>query len=726
MIDRATVERIKEAADIVEVVGDYVHLSRRGSNYMGLCPFHNERTPSFSVNKARNFCYCFSCHKGGSPVNFIMEKEGVSYHEALLHLARKYGIEVREKELTDEEKEKMTLREGMFIANEWASSFFEKTINETTEGKDIGLSYLFQRKIVPEAIKAFHLGYCPEPGSVFSNEAIKKGLNPDVLENLGLIGKSNFGGYYDKYRGRVIFPIHNSSGKVIAFGGRDLKGGTAKYINSPESEIYKKSNELYGIFQAKSAIVKEDRCFLVEGYLDVISMWQAGVKNVVASSGTALTDGQINLIHRFTNNVTLVYDGDNAGIKAALRGMDMLLSHNLDLKVILLPGGHDPDSLSKELGPEKFREFIDANQQDIIRFKAEILAGEAADDPQKRVSAIRSIVTSLAHIPDKVKRDVYVQECASILSVSENSIIGDIARQREQIINEEKVKRRRSELQNFTSKQDDRESVKTISPVQSGTTPETQETKAVLNSLAPVEWNVLQYCLKYGFMKLWDYEDENGETVDVSLLEYVAEELKLDNLEFSNEEYRLIFNQLLETVPEFKNELTSLRQNLKIESEERKELGKAKIRESSLSLEQISREEEKLENEIISWWDAEIKDFSRNFSVKKFASHENHITRRHATKAFSQKHVLSNIYRRDGNIVEEEEDKLLTLIVNAVNVLKNGILDLEVKKLMQQLRTIPSDDVKRQDAINSRISNLLLARSRMAKDIGDRIISPFK
>lgn len=446
MIDRETVQKIKDTADIVDVVSDYVHLIRRGANYVGLCPFHNERTPSFSVNRARNYCYCFSCHKGGSPVNFIMEKEGISYHDALMQLAKRYGIKVEEKELTDEQRETQSRKEGLYVANEWAMGYFEHNLLETDDGRDIGLQYLYGRGVSESAIKNFHLGYAIDRGTDFLEAARKKGFSVDTLKTLGLVGTSQQGHDYDRFRGRVIFPILNSSGKVIAFGGRDLKGGPAKYINSPESELYKKSNELYGMYQARSAIVREDRCFLVEGYLDVIGMWQSGMKNVVASSGTALTDGQIALIHRFTRNVTLIYDGDAAGIKASLRGIDMLLSHQLDVKVLLLPDGDDPDSFARKHTPEEFKDYVSNNETDIIRFKTRVLMNEAADDPQRRVEAIRSVVQSLACIPDKVKRDVYIQECSRILGVSEESIGSATARQRSVVVEQFKKERRLREL----------------------------------------------------------------------------------------------------------------------------------------------------------------------------------------------------------------------------------------------------------------------------------------
>ncbi len=446
MIDKATVQKIKDTADIVEVVGDYVHLIRRGGNYMGLCPFHNERTPSFSVNRRKNFCYCFSCKKGGSPVNFIMEKEGLSYHEALLHLARRYGIKVEERELTDEERRRQSERESMLVANEWAMRLMEHDLTETDEGRDVGLSYLQGRGVTDEAIAAFHLGYALDRGSHLTGSALKAGYPLDVFKQLGLVGTSQQGRDYDRFRGRVIFPILNTSGKVIAFGGRDLKGGLAKYINSPESELYKKSNELYGIYQARSAIVREDKCFLVEGYMDVIGMWQSGMKNVVASSGTALTDGQIALIHRFTDNITLIYDGDAAGVKASLRGIDMLLSHKMNVKTLRLPPEDDPDSFARKNTPEEFRAYVAEHETDIIRYKAQVMLAEMKNDPQQRIAAINSVVESIAHIPDVVSRDVYIRECASLLGISEEAIAKAVAKAVAEVVEKRRRERMRREF----------------------------------------------------------------------------------------------------------------------------------------------------------------------------------------------------------------------------------------------------------------------------------------
>ncbi|MDE6295508.1 MAG: DNA primase, partial [Muribaculaceae bacterium] len=388
MIDRATVQRIKDTANILEVVSDYVHLSRRGANYMGLCPFHNERTPSFSVNVRKNFCWCFSCRKGGSPVNFIMEKEGLSYHDALLQLAKKYGIKVEERELTDEERAAQTERESLMVAMEWAADKMAQDLRDTEEGRDIGLTYFYERGITDEAIKAFKLGYAPDKHDYLSRLMLSHGFELDVLRKIGITGKTENGRIYDRYHGRVIFPITNSAGHVVALGGRDLKGGMAKYINSNDSVLYSKKNELYGISQARSEMKNKDRCYLVEGYFDVISMWQSGIKNVVASSGTALTDNQIHLIHRFTENITLIYDGDSAGIHAAIRGIDMLLQHKMKVKVLLLPDNHDPDSFARQNTSEQFTAYIREHETDVIRFKMEVMLKDTENDIQARTQAI--------------------------------------------------------------------------------------------------------------------------------------------------------------------------------------------------------------------------------------------------------------------------------------------------------------------------------------------------
>ena len=412
MIDNETKERILAAAKIEEVVGDFVKLHRSGSNLKGLCPFHEEKTPSFMVSPSKNICKCFGCGKGGTPVNFIMEKEHLTFPEALRYLADKYHIEIKEKELTSEEMKAQSMRESMMQVNKFAAEYFVKTLWNTDEGKSVGLSYLRSRGITDEMIKKFKIGYCPDRYSAFYEEAVKSGFDPKVLTEVGLCTKGEKH-TTDRFRGRVIFPVHSISGREVAFGGRALKMDekTAKYVNSPESLIYHKSNELYGIYFAKNEIVKKDNVYLVEGYTDVTSMHQSGIENVVASSGTSLTYGQINMIHRFTSNITVLYDGDSAGIKASLRGIDMLLEQNMNVKVLLLPDGEDPDSFARSRNASELMEYMEKNQKDFIAFKCELALSEAGGDPIKRSNLINDILRSISVIPDEIKRSVYIQDC---------------------------------------------------------------------------------------------------------------------------------------------------------------------------------------------------------------------------------------------------------------------------------------------------------------------------
>lgn len=766
MIDPATVQRINDVADIVEVVGDYVHLIRRGANYMGLCPFHNERTPSFSVNKQRNFCYCFSCKKGGSPVNFIMEKEGLNYHEALLHLAKKYGIEVVERELSDEERAKQSERESMFVANEWAMQHMEKNLTETEEGCDIGLTYLTQRGVTDAAIKAFHLGYALDKGYALTEAAGKAGFDINVFKKLGLIGTSQQGRDYDRFRGRVIFPILNTAGKVIAFGGRDLKGGIAKYINSPESELYKKSNELYGIYQAKSAIVSEKKCFLVEGYMDVIGMWQCGMKNVVASSGTALTDGQIAMIHRFTDDITLIYDGDAAGIKASLRGIDMLVSHNLKVKVLLLPDGDDPDSFARKHTPEEFRKYVEEHETDIIRFKAQVMLDTLKNDPQHRIDAINSVVTSIAHIPDNVARDVYVQECSMILNIPEESIAKSVARARAQIVQKmkqdrlRKQQRQSSETQSQSSQipnlsqnaqlhahtseslqqhESDQETVhgeNVIGSYQvSGTINETdfrdrQASNLQLQSpLYPLEKAVIKYCVRYSFMKFCSYEDTTSQEqsatpriVTLDVLSFVEEELRDSNMKFSVS----LFSRMFDLLKDMRNGFETYSQHRTAELEERlsqmRKDGYDKISEKALSVDEIRREEQKLEQNITTERETAIKEICKDYPCRILGSHEDDDIRRLALELMMEKHHLSNIYLKDGT-TELEEDRLSVLLVRALDEWKNELINQKIRELLKKFHAASRDgNIEKQTEIQAELNSLMNMRKEMSKYIGERIV----
>ena len=433
-IDRETIERILDSAKIEEVVGDFVTLKRRGVNLIGLCPFHNEKTPSFTVSPAKNLCKCFGCGKGGNPVHFIMEHEQLSYYEALRWLAKKYHIEIKEREMTDEEKREESIRESLFVINQYALQHFIDTLHESEEGQAIGLNYFRHRGLRDETIKKFCLGYSFERRDSFAKKAVAAGYNPELIAKTGVCYSTDDGRLQDRFWGRVIFPVHTISGKIVAFGGRILQNNAkaAKYVNSPESEIYHKSDHLYGLYFSKQAIIQKDHCILVEGYLDVISMHQAGIQNVVASSGTSLTTGQIKLIHRFTKNITLLYDGDKAGIKASIRGIDMLLEEGMNINVVLLPDGEDPDSYSQTHSTEEVEQYIEKNKVDFIRFKTNLLLNEVGEDPIRRAGLVSDVVKSIAVVPNEILRSEYIKKCSEMLNITEQILVKEVAKLRRQ------------------------------------------------------------------------------------------------------------------------------------------------------------------------------------------------------------------------------------------------------------------------------------------------------
>ncbi len=433
MIDRTTIDRIMDAADIVEVVQDFVSLKKRGVNYIGCCPFHNEKTPSFIVSPAKGIYKCFGCGKSGNAVGFVMEHEQMTYPEALKYIARKYGIEVVEKELSPEEQQQNDDRESMRMLNEYAAKYFQDNLLNDPEGIAIGLSYFRERGFTDEAIKTFGLGYSLEKRDAFTENALKNGYKLDFMTRTGLtIVNEETKRRYDRFFGRVMFPVYSISGQVIGFGGRILKTAekTAKYVNSPESEIYNKSKTLYGLYQARTEIVRQKKCYLVEGYADVISLYMAGVHNVVASSGTSLTEDQIRIIHRLTDDITVLYDGDSAGIHASIRGIDMLLAQGLNVRVLLLPDGEDPDSFAKKYGSEKTIEYLNTHEEDFIRFKTRLSKTEADKDPLKRAAMITDIVRTISVIEDQIKQTVYLQECSKILEIDENTLYSELMKLR--------------------------------------------------------------------------------------------------------------------------------------------------------------------------------------------------------------------------------------------------------------------------------------------------------
>lgn len=432
MIKKETVDKILETARVEEVVGDFVHLKKRGSSMIGLCPFHNEKTPSFHVSPVKGIYKCFGCGEGGDSLQFIISHEKYSYPEALKYLARKYNIEVEETEVTPEYQAEVDRRESLYVVSSFAAKFFADNLWNTEEGRTIGLSYFKERGFREDILKKFEIGYSPEDWTALNDKAISEGYKQEFLEETGLVIKNDKGRIYDRFRTRVIFPIHNFTGRVIGFGGRTLKADKSipKYVNSPESDIYHKSNVLYGLFQAKKAIRDMDNCFLVEGYADVLAVHQAGVENVVASSGTSLTTEQIRLIGRFTKSVCILYDGDAAGIKASLRGLDMILEEGLDVKVVLFPDGDDPDSYIQKHGASAFKTHIEKKKKDFIFYKTEILLSDAANDPIKKAGVIREVVESIAKIPDAIKASVFLRECSSLLNMEERILISELNKMR--------------------------------------------------------------------------------------------------------------------------------------------------------------------------------------------------------------------------------------------------------------------------------------------------------
>ena len=595
MIDQATIDRILDAAQIVDVVSDFVTLRKRGVNYVGLCPFHNEKTPSFSVSPSKGVCKCFSCGKGGNAVHFIMEHEQLSYYEALKWLAKKYNIEIKERELTKEEKQSQSLRESLFLVNQFAAEYFQDVLYNNIDGQSIGMTYFRQRGFRDDIIKKFQLGYCTEAKDALARTAIQKGYKQELLLKTGLCYMKDDGKTIrDRFWGRVIFPVHNITGKVVAFGGRVLSAATKnvqmKYVNSPESEIYHKSKELYGIYFAKQSIIRQDRCFLVEGYTDVISMHQSGIENVVASSGTALTSDQIRLIHRFTNNITVLYDGDGAGIKASIRGIDMLLEEGMNIKVCLLPDGEDPDSFARKHNATEYQAYINNNEVDFIRFKTNLLMEEAGKDPIKRAELISSIVKSISVIPDSIVRSVYIRECSQLLKMDEKVLVDATAKLIEQAVEnkakEEERKRQREEYnrrQEIIAAQAENQTTAigknentdnninitqteyTASPTE-GDTPlpeyipeETPQIIDTYSSYIPAqgnenkvfykqEENLVKMIIRYGEKIVCCVQDEEGNEQPFTVTEYIAYNLKVDDIQFHNPIHRRILKEAEENV----------------------------------------------------------------------------------------------------------------------------------------------------------------------------------
>lgn len=706
MIDQATIDRILDAAQIVDVVSEFVTLRRRGVNYIGLCPFHNEKTPSFSVSPSKGLCKCFSCGKGGNVVHFIMEHEQLSYYEALKWLAKKYNIEIKERELTTEEKQAQSLRESLFVVNQFASEYFQNILYNDIDGQRIGMTYLRGRGFRDDTIKKFQLGFSTESHDALAKAAIQKGFKEDYLVKTGLCYRKDDGSLRDRFWGRVIFPVHTLSGKVVAFGGRVLSAATKnvqmKYVNSPESEIYHKSRELYGIYFAKQAIVRQDRCFLVEGYTDVISMHQSGIENVVASSGTALTSEQIRLIHRFTNNITMLYDGDGAGIKASLRGIDMLLEEGMNIKVCLLPDGDDPDSFARKHNATDYQAYINGHEVDFIRFKTNLLMEEAGKDPIKRASLISSIVKSISVIPDAIVRSVYIRECSQLLQMEEKILVEATAKLTEQAreakFKEEQRKQYRAQQQTATAptpppstnKEEQAPQVypetaplPELTPEVSSAEPEQLQPPFPVDIVPPEdsyqsyipvtgneqkifyekEQELMRVLIRYGEKVMCYIENEDGEQLPFTVTECISSGLAEDELQFHDALHRRVLKE------------------------------------------------------------AETHIHDENFIAERYfiASPDPEISKL-AVEMASDRYQLSKYHSKGQKIVTDEE-RLYELVPRLLLDFKLAIVTEEMKHTLQALsKPEIANDPQRCNEIMQRYKELHQTQSLMAQRAGDRVV----
>ena len=673
MIDQLTIEKILDAANIVDVVSEFVTLRRRGVNYVGLCPFHNEKTPSFYVSPSKGICKCFSCGKGGNAIHFLMEHEQMSFQDAAEWLANKYGIPFRKREMTDSEKSLQNDRESMFITNQFALDFFKDTLLNTEKGRAIGLAYFRKRGFRDDILDKFFLGYCPDEPDALARAALAKGFTKENLIKTGLCyERENDGQLRDRFHGRVIFPVHSISGKVVAFGGRIMSSDAkvAKYVNSPESIIYSKSRELYGLYQAKQAIVRKDRCFLVEGYADVISMYQSGVENVVASSGTSLTPGQIRLIHRFTNNITVLYDGDKAGIKASLRGIDMLLAEGMNVKVLLLPDGEDPDSFAQGRGATAFQQYIDTHQVDFIRFKVNLLMEDAADDPYSRSELIKSITQSISVIQDPIVRSVYITECSQIMKIDERLLINDVnRRQREQAqaVPQPKPQPTAPEADQPAepepAEQPESTDEKAPEPQISDQEKLRQDIRALkregLGPMMDKERLLSQLIVRYGGRVMCKFQNDDDQEQEMTVGQFIVGSLQNDGLEFRHPVYKRFVEIMAEHL--------------------------------------------------------EDEDFN---TEKFFMSHPETFVSLTAASLMEERYQLSGLFK--DNMPTEDETHLLKLTRHIMADYQMEVVRLEIKKTEKEIQEATPDALA---SLQTRYQQLLQARSELSKTLGERVIT---
>lgn len=731
-IDNATVQRILDAADIVEVVSDFVALKRRGANYVGLCPFHNDRSPSFYVSKAKGMCKCFSCGEGGSPVSFIMKLEQLSFTEALRYLAKKYNIEIEEREMTDEEQQAESDRENMLAVNDFAMRYFEKNLKETQEGRDIGLSYFRYRGISDAMVERFHLGYAVEGRDALFATALERGYSEKYLLSTGLCSRTDDGRVFDRFRGRVIYPILSLSGKVVAFGGRTLskEKKIAKYVNSPESDIYLKRREFYGLYQAKQAIAKAQKCILVEGYMDVISMHQAGVCNVVASSGTALTVEQVRLIKRFTSNVTLIYDSDAAGIKASLRGIELLLQDGMDIKVLLLPEGDDPDSFAQSHSSTEVEEYIKAHETDFISFMARILMGEAADDPARRAQVITRIVKTIALIPDEITRRVYVQECSRLLFMDEDVLRREVGK----YYNEYRLKSRedRERRQAFADYADEPGPGPASAEEQTAAGVAGQQPQAQVSAqgkhakfLRTYELAIVRLVAKYGNYAFAEGIDEDGNNQPMTVLEYIEADLAADEIRFENSDIAHFLDMAIVLSRATWNEDI---EHCRVQLEERRRsefaAGVEEIRRKATDVGSISAMERSLQETVDADYARRLDEFAATYLGRLMCSSPDDVVREMASDLVVERHILSKMHTKYAK-VDTEQDLLGELVPRALHELKDAILWTRLQDVRSLLAAC-GGDYDRSIELMKEMKEIENSRSELAKLIGDRVIVPRK
>ncbi|MDR0574254.1 MAG: DNA primase [Tannerella sp.] len=692
MVDKLTIDKIYDAAQIVDVVSDFVTLKKRGVNYVGLCPFHEDSTPSFYVSPSKNICKCFACGEGGTSVQFIMKHEQVSYYEALHHLARKYGIEIKEREFSDEEKQMRSDRESMMVVNSWAQKFFTSRLYKHQEGQSIGMPYFVERGFREDIIRKFQLGYGLGKRDDLYRDAMKQGFNESYLLKTGLVYKRDDGTVADRFHGRVIFPIHTLSGKVVAFGGRILSKNdkAAKYVNSPDSEIYHKSYELYGIYFSRQAIVKTDKCYLVEGYTDVISMHQTGVENVVASSGTSLTHGQIRLIRRFTNNITVLYDGDAAGIKAAIRGIDMLLEEGMNVKIVLLPEGEDPDSFARSHNSFDFTLYIKEHEVDFIRFKADLLLKDAGSDPMKRANLIKDMMESVSVIPDHIVRSVYIKECSHLLDEREQVLMDEVIKIRSrkksaaQLIKE----REQNASPQYPPSKEDTLSAETATG--DGRKDEvaevTRKIRSKHSSFKKFESALVRYIVRYGERVLFLTEVADGDEKIkqvVKVAEYIQSELDQDDIEI----HLPVYKQMLdEAVARCKDE---------------------NFVASHYFLTHTDLEISELAADMMS----------SKYQLSKYFGSQDNVALKQTALTEEQQRVEDEARKK-----EKEREQIERWVIHDIFVLKNAHVKHEIDEINKQIKEYQSDEEKVTGLLKKRME-LDKIKRLLSRELGDRIVT---